>query len=74
MSEAGQDWMQWGAAAGEDPAVTAFAAGGALVLWGPDKHAPTGFVVMLLVLCLSLLRARQARADHWRPENSAARI
>ncbi len=28
MSEAGQDWMQWGAAAGEDPAVTAFAAGG----------------------------------------------
>lgn len=47
---------------------------GALVLWGPDKHVPTGFVAMLLVLCLSLLRARQARADHWRPENSAARI
>ncbi len=43
MSEAGQDWMQWGAAAGEDPAVTAFAAGGALVLWDAASGRP-GFM------------------------------
>lgn len=33
MSEAGQDWARWGAAAEEDPALRACAAGGALLLW-----------------------------------------
>ncbi|MDX3807885.1 ATP-binding protein [Bosea thiooxidans] len=43
MSEAGQDWARWGAAAGEDPALTAFAAGGALILWDAAAERP-GFM------------------------------
>ncbi|WP_089176466.1 ATP-binding protein [Bosea sp. AS-1] len=43
MSEAGQDWAGWGAAAGEDPALTAFAAGGALILWDAAAERP-GFL------------------------------
>lgn len=43
MSEAGQDWARWGVAAGEDPALTAFAAGGALILWDAAAERP-GFI------------------------------
>jgi len=43
MSEAGQDWARWGAAAGEDPALTTFAAGGALILWDAAAGRP-GFM------------------------------
>lgn len=43
MSEAGQDWARWGVAAGEDPALTAFAAGGALILWDSAAERP-GFM------------------------------
>ncbi|SIQ06068.1 ATP-binding protein [Bosea sp. TND4EK4] len=38
MSEAGQDWARRGAAADEDPALRAFAAGGALLLWDAESH------------------------------------
>ncbi|WP_420101146.1 ATP-binding protein [Bosea sp. (in: a-proteobacteria)] len=36
MNEAGQDWARRGAAADEDPALRAFAAGGALLLWDTE--------------------------------------
>ena len=39
MSEAGLDWARQGAAADEDPALRAFAAGGALLLWDAGSGA-----------------------------------
>ena len=40
MSEAGQDWAQAGAAAERNPALSTFAAGGALLLWDRDAGEP----------------------------------
>lgn len=40
MDEAGQHWARWGAAAASDAALTAFAAGGALLLWDAAAGRP----------------------------------
>ncbi|WP_377846376.1 ATP-binding protein [Bosea sp. UC22_33] len=40
MSEAGEDWAEWGVAAAEDAALASFAAGGALLLWDPAAEKP----------------------------------
>lgn len=51
MSETGQDWARAGAVAERDPALTAFAAGGALLLWdraaGRPGHANAAGLALL---------------------------